>query len=59
MRHMYFDLSRNGLATGIDANVREIQIPIEQSATANLVYDVVCFYTRILQINDGEMKVMV
>ena len=59
MKHLYFGLSKNGLATGIDANVRDIQIVLEQTAVNNLVYDVVCFYTRILQINGDEMKVMV
>ena len=58
MRHMYFDLSKNGLGTGVDINVRESQISVEQTAIPNLVFDVVLFYTRVLQINGGEFRTL-
>ena len=59
MRHYYFDFSKNGLGTGIDINVRELQIPVEQTAVSNLVFDVVLFYTRVLQINGNDFRTMV
>ena len=60
MRHIYFHLSRNGLASGIEAKVRDIMIPIEQQdAVSGLVYDIVVFYTRILQIQNNEFRTLV
>ena len=46
-------------ASGIEAKVRDIMIPLEQTQVANLVYDMVVFYTRILQIQDNEFRVQV
>jgi hypothetical protein len=59
MRHYYFDLSKNGLGTGIDINVRELLINVEQTAVSNLVFDVVLFYTRVLQIQGDSFRTMV
>ena len=59
MRYMYFYLSRNGLASGIDMNVREMKIPIEQDDKVGIVYDCVDFYSRVLQIQGGKFRIMV
>ena len=57
---MYFDLSKNGLATGVEAKLGDIAIAIDQEdAVTGYVYDIVLFYTRILQINGEEFRVMV
>ena len=55
MKHIYLDLSRNGLATGLEAKTRPIQVDISQSAVALLYYDVVVFYTKVVQIQNGEI----